>query len=90
MLVVEDDPQDQATIVSVLSEAGYSTEVVATGAQAIARCAECAFDAVTLDLILPDMSGLDVLKQIRADGRHNDVPVVVLTVIADQAARDSP
>src|SRR5690606_24166913 len=56
------------------------------GAQALARCREQAFDAITLDLLLPDMSGLEVLQKIRQDGRNREVPVVVVTVIAERGA----
>jgi CheY-like chemotaxis protein len=40
------------------------------------------YDAITLDLLLPDANGIDVLREIRASERHGDVPVVVITVVA--------
>ncbi|HTE52938.1 MAG TPA: response regulator [Kofleriaceae bacterium] len=85
VLVVEDDPRDQELIVATLVGAGYAVEAVSTGSQAIARCLERAFDAVTLDLLLPDMSGLQVLEVIRSRGQNADVPVVVITVVTDSA-----
>src|SRR5690606_8723360 len=56
VLVVENEARDRDVLVTALTEAGYLTEHAATGAEAIARCRERAFDAVTLDLTLPDMS----------------------------------
>ena len=56
-------------LVDALAKAGYAVEVAATGAEAIARCRERSFDAITLDLLLPDISGLDVLAALRAEGR---------------------
>ena len=86
ILVIEDNAADQALIVEALSAAGFSVETAATGAQALARFRERSFDALTLDLILPDMSGVDLLARIRAEARNADVPVVVLTVVAEQGA----
>ena len=83
VLVVEDQARDQEVLAATLVEAGYAVEIAETGAQAIARCRERSFDAVTLDLILPDMSGLDLLAQLRAEPRMRATPVIVVTVIPD-------
>jgi CheY-like chemotaxis protein len=85
VLVIEDDPADQAQLAQALRRGGYTVEVAATGAQALARCTERRFDAVTLDLLLPDMSGLEVLREIRG-GENRDVPVLVITVVAERGA----
>jgi CheY-like chemotaxis protein len=84
ILVIEDNPRDRGDLVGVLSAAGYAVEAVATGTQAVSRCQERAFDAITLDLLLPDQSGLDVLQQIRATGKNLNVPVLVVTIIAEE------
>jgi CheY-like chemotaxis protein len=86
VLVVEDNAADQRRIVEALNGAGYAVEVAATGAQALARFRERTFAALTLDLILPDMSGVDLLARIRTESRNADVPVIVLTVVAEQGA----
>ena len=83
VLVVEDTAQDRQVLVDTLAKAGYAVETAATGAEAIARCKERSFDAVTLDLLLPDMSGLDLLTSLRADGRARMTPVIVVTVAPD-------
>ena len=70
--------------VGVFGEAGYAVEVAATGAEGIARCGERAFDAITLDLLLPDMGGWAVLPAIRAGGPNREVPVIVVTVVAEK------
>jgi signal transduction histidine kinase/CheY-like chemotaxis protein/HAMP domain-containing protein len=84
ILVVEDNAADQKLIVEALSAAGYSVETAETGAQALARLRERTFEAMTLDLLLPDMSGVDLLARLRAEGRNAELPVVVLTVVADR------
>ncbi|HSD89385.1 MAG TPA: response regulator, partial [Kofleriaceae bacterium] len=83
VLVVEDEPADTAVVVSALTGAGYAVETAHSGAEAIARCRERAFDAVTLDLVLPDMNGLELLTALRGEPHMRSTPVVVVTVIAD-------
>jgi CheY-like chemotaxis protein len=86
VLVIEDDSRDQALLVEALSKAGYSVHVASTGAEAVALCAVRKFDAISLDLLLPDMSGQAVLKHLRASELNRDVPVVVLTMVAERGA----
>ncbi|HEY1551931.1 MAG TPA: response regulator, partial [Kofleriaceae bacterium] len=83
ILIVEDDERDRDAVASTLAQVGYGFEVARTGADAIARCKERAFDAVTLDLLLPDMSGLDVLESLRVGGWLRDTPVIVVTIVPD-------
>ena len=84
VLVVEDDARDRNLIIQALARAGYGVEAVGTGGQAIVACAERAFDAITLDLLLPDMTGLDVLHRIRTEGLNQQTPVVVVSVVAER------
>ncbi len=86
ILVVEDDPSENALIVKSLSEVGYETIVAINGVDAIALCQERRFDAITLDLLLPDMNGWDVLRKFRSKGLNLDTPTIVVTVVASKAA----
>ncbi|MBS2025455.1 MAG: response regulator, partial [Deltaproteobacteria bacterium] len=86
VLVVEDDTAEQKVLASVLEREGYAVEVAATGAEALARCRAHTFDAITLDLLLPDMSGLDLLEKIRNETSNRNVPVIVITVVAEHGA----
>src|SRR5207244_2431044 len=79
VLIIEDDLRDQEWLVQTLSRVGYAVECVTTGAAAIARARELAFDAITLDLLLPDIGGQDVLRAIRAEGPNRRTPVIVAT-----------
>ncbi|MBA3395512.1 MAG: response regulator [Deltaproteobacteria bacterium] len=69
VLVVEDDARDQAQLVSALANAGYSVELAGTGAEALRRWRSRTFDAITIDLLLPDMSGLDLLAALHGEER---------------------
>jgi signal transduction histidine kinase/DNA-binding response OmpR family regulator len=84
VLVVEDDPGDQHFIAQVIAGAGYGIQTAETGARAIELCREQPFDAVTLDLLLPDLTGLDVLRGIRSEGRNQRTPVIVVSVVAER------
>ena len=65
ILVIEDERKDRDWLLRTLAAAGYAVVTAATGVEALARCREQVFDAITLDLLLPDVSGRDVLKEIR-------------------------
>ncbi|MGX2993801.1 response regulator [Streptomyces sp. JNUCC 64] len=81
VLVVEDDPQLVRALVITLRARGYETDTATGGADALDRAADHPPDAVLLDLGLPDMSGVAVLRALRSRG---PVPVVVVS------ARRSP
>jgi PAS domain S-box-containing protein len=83
ILVVEDDVRDQAQLVSALADAGYAVELASTGAEAIARWRARAYDAATIDLLLPDMSGLELLAALRSETTNHATPLIVVTVLPD-------
>ena len=81
ILLVEDDDPLRTTLLEALRQAGYGVDAVADGADADAALAGGDYELVVLDLGLPEMDGLDVLR--RARQRQDRTPVLVLT------ARDS-
>jgi len=83
VLVVEDNERDQQAIVRALTSAGFAIETASTGAQALTKCREESFDAITLDLVLSDVGGLQVLQEIRQSAHNRDVPVIVITVVTE-------
>ena len=85
VLVVEDDPRIARRLTSVLQEAGYAVDRVGNGEEAWFRGDTEDYDAVILDLGLPRMDGLTVLKKWREAGR--DVPVLILTARGAWAER---
>ena len=82
VLVVEDDVRDQAQLVQTLASAGYSVELASTGEEALRHWKARTFDAVTVDLLLPDMNGLDLLTAL-AETKHAHTPIIVITVVPD-------
>jgi DNA-binding response OmpR family regulator len=85
VLVVEDDPRIARRLTSVLQEAGYAVDREDNGEEAWFRGDTEDYDAVILDLGLPRMDGLTVLKKWREGGR--DVPVLILTARGAWAER---
>jgi HAMP domain-containing protein/CheY-like chemotaxis protein/signal transduction histidine kinase len=79
LLVVEDNAAEQLSIRELLGYDDIDVSVVSTGAEALDEIKQIPFDCVVLDLRLPDMSGFDVLEQLRDDPAISDVPVVVFT-----------
>jgi len=86
LLIIEDAAKERVWLAETLIGAGYNVETASNGARALALCRERRFDAITLDLILPDSSGQDLLAQIRRDSRNRDTPVIVVTVVPGNAA----
>lgn len=87
VLVVEDSDAIRTAFTILLEECGYAVTAAATGADALRLAAERPPALVLLDLGLPDISGLDVLRQLKADAATRAVPVVALTGRADDADR---
>jgi HAMP domain-containing protein/CheY-like chemotaxis protein/signal transduction histidine kinase len=79
LLVVEDNPAEQLSIRELLGYEDIDVVVATTGREALEALQEQPYDCVVLDLRLPDMSGFEVLEQLRDTSRLSDMPIVVFT-----------
>jgi two-component system phosphate regulon response regulator OmpR len=84
ILLVEDDPRLADMLHEYLGQAGFGVTVASLGAIALEKLSEAAYDAVVLDLMLPDMDGLNVCRELRA---KYDTPVLMLTARGDAIDR---
>ena len=84
ILLIEDDPRLAAMVAEYLGEAGYRVVPARTGTEGLAAQARQPCDAVILDLMLPDMDGLDVCRRMRAEG---GTPILMLTARGDAMDR---
>ena len=84
ILLIEDDARLAEMVSEYLGEAGFRVSVAAQGRSGLDRLAREPFDALVLDLMLPDMDGLEVCRQLRA---KSDVPLLMLTARGDAADR---
>ena len=85
LLIVEDEPRVATFLVKGLTGQGYSVEHVMTGTEALERATGTDVSLVVLDLGLPDIDGMEVLRRIREAG--HEVPVVILTARSDDKDR---
>ena len=80
ILVVDEFSATRTIVINHLSKLGYGNTVVAEdGFSALARLKSALFDLVVTDCSMSDMSGLDLLKQIRADSSLKHIPVLMIT-----------
>ncbi len=79
LLVVEDNAAEQLGITELLGHDDLEIITTGTGKGALNAMREMDYDCVVLDLRLPDMTGFEVLEQIKSDGTLSDVPVIVFT-----------
>jgi DNA-binding response OmpR family regulator len=84
ILVVEDEPQIAALVRDYLEHAGFAVLLAADGERGLALARSRRPDAIVLDLGLPRLDGLDVVRALRRD---SDVPIVVLTARGDETDR---
>ncbi|MGZ3429989.1 MAG: response regulator transcription factor, partial [Polyangia bacterium] len=79
-VLIVDDERDLRTLVDFnLRQAGFTTAQAATGAEALARARSLNPRVIVLDLNLPDVSGMDVCRLLRADPATRDLPILMLT-----------
>ena len=79
LLVVEDNPAEQLSTRELLWHEDIDIDVIDSGSKALEALEHDAYDCIVLDLRLPDMSGFEVLEEIKSNGRLRDLPVVVFT-----------
>ena len=79
ILIVEDEPNIVESLSFILGRAGFEVDTISDGAEALERLRRQSFSALVLDIMLPGMNGLDVLKAIRSDNALSSLPVMVLT-----------
>jgi DNA-binding response OmpR family regulator len=78
-LIIEDDPKLCTIYETVVTQAGYAVEVIRRGDEALKRLSTVKPSLILLDIHLPYVSGLELLKVIRATEALTNLPVIVLT-----------
>ena len=83
ILVVDDQQPNLQLVGTVLSQMGYEVIPATSGEQAFKRLAARTPDLILLDVLMPDMSGLEVCRQIKADARGSELPIIFLSAADD-------
>jgi len=84
ILIIDDDEKLCLLVQEYLGSMGYEVESAYTGAEGLKKAVEGHFDAVILDVMMPEMDGFEVLRQLRA---QSDIPVLMLTSRGDETDR---
>ncbi|MES0337299.1 MAG: response regulator [Candidatus Magnetobacterium sp. LHC-1] len=84
VLIVEDDPKSVDLIRPQLESEGYSTIVASTAQKGLDIAEREQPDLITLDILLPDMHGWEFLERLRANRKIAQIPVIILSVVADE------
>ena len=84
ILVVEDDPKSSELLKIFLTQKGYKVETAFNGDEAITKAKELRPMAITLDIILPQKSGWDVLKKLKEIPETQNVPVIIVSILDEK------
>lgn len=83
ILIIEDDPQDEKIISNALKNE-FNVVIATTGTKALELCSKQRFDAIILDLLLPDMNSGELLKSLHTDRLNQNVPIIITTIVAEK------
>jgi len=83
-LVIDDDPDARVLVSQVVEEAGCRPITVSSGEAGVRMARECHPDVITLDLLMPAMDGWMVLRQLKSDPTVSDIPVIVVSIVAQE------
>ena len=84
VLIVDDEEHIRELIKFNLKKEGYDTEVAVNGTEALKIIRENKFDLILLDLMLPEIDGLEVCKEIRRNEETSDIPVMMITAKGEE------
>jgi DNA-binding response OmpR family regulator len=84
ILIIDDDTELCALLSEFLHLEGFSTHAVHDGIEAVSHCRENTYDAIVLDIMLPGMQGLEVLRTLR---EFSDTPILMLTARGEDTDR---
>ena len=79
ILVVEDDLLNRMLLCTVLEKTGFSVQAVSDGAQVLETAKELDPDLITMDINLPNILGLELIKTLRADTKLSKIPILAIT-----------
>ncbi|MFO7751341.1 MAG: response regulator [Desulfobacteraceae bacterium] len=86
ILVVDDEPDFASLVQSNLSKEGFDVEVAYDGVEAMEKVKANPPDAIVLDVMMPEKDGYEVCSDLKKDDKYRDIPVVMLTAVADHVS----
>ena len=88
ILVIEDDPRSIKLMELILDAYGYQAVIAKNGEEGLVAAKSQPFDLILLDLMLPEVDGFEVLRQLEADPALADIPVVITSARARATTRE--
>jgi len=88
ILLAEDEPNIVESLRFLLERAGFDLSVENNGHKALTAALDGSFDLLILDVMLPGIDGYEILRQLRADRRVHDMPVLMLTAKGQREDRE--
>ncbi len=86
ILVVDDEPDFCTIVQKNLQREGFEVEVAFDGDQGIEKVKANPPDAIVLDVMMPNKNGYDVCAELKGDEKYADIPVLMLTAVADHVS----
>ena len=84
LLVVDDHPENQAVLLNYLEPLGFKITLASNGQEAIQRTQQQSPDLILMDIVLPDMSGYDVIRILRSDPNFVQVPIIAVSASVNE------
>ena len=83
VLVVDDEPDARDFLATVLQDNGFAATTAADGTEAMKALEQALPDLVTLDITMPEKSGVAVYRKLKEDDRFKGIPVIIITGVSD-------
>ena len=87
VLIVEDDPEINQLLSAYAQIAGFTADCALTGEDALSAVADHQYDLIILDVMLPDIDGMEIASRLRSNPVTSSVPIIVLTALTADATR---
>ena len=83
ILVVDDEPDTRTFFATLLEDAGHETVMAENGQEALAKVRDQRPDLITLDISMPETSGVKFYRDIKESPEYRDIPVIIITGISE-------
>ncbi len=84
ILIAEDDPVNLLLVRNILAPLGHTLTTARNGKEALEQIAENPFDLFLFDVMMPDTDGFTLTRTCRANHRHRDIPILLLTALSNK------
>jgi PAS domain S-box-containing protein len=84
ILIIDDERASRELLAEELTRKGYGVFLAGSGSEGLRLARELRPDAITLDIIMPDLDGWAILRDLKADPHLQDIPVILITILGDR------